>query len=196
MTARSLFAALALCLAPAAASAAEDGAFAKGSIAQNWNLLGQENAMFTGRVVDILCELSGDCPAHCGEGARQLGIVRGADGVLVLVSKNGQPLFNGAVPDLLPYCGKQVEVDGLLTGLPDYTPAKVYQIQYIREVGAENFSKANLWTGDWERRFPEAAKKPGPWFRKDPRVLSRIEASGYLGLGKEADEAFIKENFE
>ena len=55
----------------------------------------------------------------------QLGIVREGDGALVLVSKNGQPAFNGAVTDLLPYCGKEVEVDGLLTGLPEYTAAKV-----------------------------------------------------------------------
>lgn len=197
MKARFLIAALALSIASTGtAVAAEEGAFSKGSIAKSWNLLGQENAMFTGRVVDILCELSGDCPDNCGDGARQLGLVRDADGVLVLVNKNSQAAFNGAVTDLLPYCGKHVEVDGLLTGLPDYTAAKFYQVQFIREVGAEKFSKTNLWTKEWAKRFPEASKIKGPWFRKDPRVSSRIEANGYLGLGQEADAAFIKENFE
>ena len=196
MTARSVFAALAFSLfAASGASAADEGAFAKGSIAKNWNLLGQENAVFTGKVVDILCELSGDCPADCGGGARQLGILRDADSALVLVSKNGQAAFNGAVPDLLPYCGKQVEVDGLLTGLPDYTAAKVYQIQFIREVGAEKFEKTNKWTKDWNAKHPDEAKIKEPWFRKDPRINSRIEANGHLGLGREADEAYAKENF-
>jgi len=195
MFARSLIAILALSLAAAGAHAADDGAFSKGSIAQSWNLLGQENAFFKGRVVDILCELSGDCPANCGGGDRQLGIVREVDDVLVLVGKNGQPAFNGAVTDLLPYCGKNVEVDGLLTGLPEYTAAKVFQIQYIREVGAPEFSKANLWTGDWDAKHPDEAKIEGPWFSKDPRINSRIEATGRLGLGKEADDAFVKDNF-
>jgi len=196
MIKKSVFAALALSLfAASGATAADEGAFANGSIAKNWNLLGQENAMFKGRVVDILCELSGDCPDNCGGGDRQLGILREADGVLVLVSKNGQAAFNGAVPDLLPYCGKDVEVDGLLTGLPDYTAAKVYQVQYIREVGAEKFDKANKWTKDWNAKNPEEAKIKGPWFRKDPRINSRIEANGHLGLGLEADETYAKENF-
>ena len=193
MTARSIIAALALTAASGAA--AEEGQFANGSIANNWNLLGQENAMFTGRVVDILCELTGDCAENCGDGRRQLGIVRDADRVLVLATKNTQPAFTGANLDLLPYCGKAVEVDGLLVGLSEMTPAKFYQVQYVREVGAPEFSKTNRWTEDWRTRFPEEAKIKGPWFRKDPRVTSRIERDGRLGLGTEADEAFAKENF-
>lgn len=196
MTVRFLIAAVVLsAIGAMGAYAAEEGAFTKGSIAKNWNLLGQENAMFTGKVVDILCELSGDCPDNCGDGARQLGIIRDADGVLVLVNKNGQAAFTGAVEELLPYCGKNVEVDGLLAGLPEMTAAKFYQIQFIREVGAPEFTKANKWTKVWAKKYPEEKKIKGPWFRKDPRVTSRIERNGRLGLGKEADEAFAKENF-
>ncbi len=199
MIARSLIAALSavsIIGGATAASAADEGAFAEGSIAKSWNLLGQEKAMFKGRVVDILCELSGDCADNCGGGDRQLGIVRDADDVLVLVNKNSQAAFNGAVTDLLPYCGKHVEVDGLLAGLPDYTPAKFYQVQFIREVGDAEFVKTKLWTKEWAKRYPEEKKIKGPWFRKDPRITSRIEANGYLGLGAEADQAFAKENFE
>ena len=196
MLVRSVITALALsAMTASGAIAADEGAFSKGSIAKSWNLLGQENAMFTGKVVDILCELSGDCPANCGAGDRQLGILRDADGVLVLVNKNRQAAFTGAVEDLLPYCGKQVEVDGLLAGTPEMTQAKFYQVQFIREVGEPEFAKTSKWTKVWGKKYPEEKKIKGPWFRKDPRVTSRIERDGRLGLGKEADEAFAKENF-
>lgn len=196
MMIRSLVAALALSAFTATGAAAQEGPFSAGSTANTkWNVLGKETALFKGKVVDILCELSGDCPANCGDGSRQLGIIREADGVLVLVNKNSQAAFTGAVEDLLPYCGKDVEVDGLLAGIPEMTPAKFYQLQKIRLVGEEKFAKANKWTKVWGVKYPEEKKIKGPWFRKDPRVNSRIEQNGRLGLGKEADEAFAKENF-
>ena len=172
---------------------AEEGAFAEGSEAKSWNLTAQEKARFTATVVDVLCELTGDCPENCGDGKRQLGLVREADGALVFPTKNGQPLFTGAATDLQPYCGKVVEVDGLLTGGEDVTPgaAKVYQVQRIREKGGE-WSRANRWTKMWNEENPDAKGK-GPWFRRDPRITGEIEKDGYLGLGPEADEAFIKD---
>ncbi len=180
---------LACCLALPAQ--AEDGAFSEGSEARNWNLTAQENARFTARVVDILCELTGDCPENCGDGRRQLGLVREADGALVLPTKNGQPLFTGAATDLQPYCGGTVEVDGLLTGGDAVTPgtAKVYQVQRIREPGGE-WSRANRWTKEWAKANPDAAGE-GPWYRRDPRIAEEIAKDGYLGLGPEADKAFI-----
>ena len=98
------------------ATAAIGADFSKGSNAKEIGLVGEQKAMFSGKVVDILCELSGDCPANCGDGKRQLGIVRQADNVLVVVSKNSQFEFNGAVDDLLPYCNKAIDADGLLIG--------------------------------------------------------------------------------
>ena len=194
----ALAAALALIAAsgPALAESEEEGPFAKGSQAKNWNLLGQENARFEAKVVDVLCELTGDCPENCGEGRRQLGLLRAADGVLVLANKNVQPAFTGANLDLLPYCNQEVEVDGLLVGLPEYTPAKMYQVQLIRRKGETEWSKTNRWTKEWAEANPEAAKEKGPWFRKDPRVNALIARDGYLGLGLETDEAFKKYLFE
>ncbi len=171
--------------------AAQEGAFSAGSEAEEWSLVGEEKARFSARVVDILCEIAGDCPADCGGGARQLGLVREADAALVVVLKNGQPLFNGAVDDLLPYCGAAVEVDGLLIGDDAANPAKVYQIQRIRRAGDAEWSKADRWTQAWAARNPEAATLPGPWFRKDPRVQALIARDGHLGLGLETDAAFI-----
>ena len=71
----------------------------------------------------------------------------------------------------------------------------VYLVQRIRlrEDGAE-WVAANQWTEDWAENHPDAAGE-GPWFRRDPRVLSRIEEEGYLGLGQEVDEAFIADWF-
>ncbi|MEL6234290.1 MAG: hypothetical protein AAFR46_07765 [Pseudomonadota bacterium] len=169
--------------------------FAEGSNANSWGLFGEEKARFTAQVVDVICELSGDCPADCGGGDRQLALLRDADQALVLPLKNGQPVFSGAAADLLPYCNKAVEVDGLLVGDPDDTPVKFYQVQLIRETGAEEWAKANLFTRAWAEEFPDAAAEKGPWFRKDPRVSALIGERGYLGLGLEVDEAFIEDWF-
>ena len=192
MTHRFLTLALAASLA-VTATVAMAADFSKGSNAKEIGLVGEQKAMFSGKVVDILCELSGDCPANCGGGMRQLGIVRQADNVLVVVSKNSQFEFNGAVDDLLPYCNKAVDADGLLIGDDPGMKAQVYMIQFIRETGAAEWTMTTRWTKAWAERNPQA-KGEGPWFRRDPRVRKQIDKSGYFGLGKDADEKWIKEN--
>ena len=167
--------------------------FSKGSNAAELGLVGEAKATFSGKVVDILCELSGDCPANCGDGKRQLGLVRDTDNALVVVSKNAQFEFNGAVDDLLPYCNKAVDVDGLLLGDDPGMPAKVYMAQFIRLKGETTWIKTERWTKAWAERNPEA-KGEGPWFRRDPRVKKQLEKSGYFGLGKDVDEKWRKEN--
>ena len=124
---KRMIVAVALLAAPLGAplvvsSALAEGEFSAGSRANSWNLLGEEMARFEGKVVDALCALTGDCPADCGAGKRQMGILRSADGHFLLVNKNGQPIFTGATVDLAPYCGKTVEVDGLLVGDREVTP--------------------------------------------------------------------------
>lgn len=160
---------------------------AEESKAKSWNLTGEAKAVFSGKVVDILCELTGDCPDNCAAGERQLGIVKD-DGPLVLVAKNGQANFAGAVEDLLPYCGKKVDVDGLMVG----EGVKFFQVQFIRESGQTEWAKANKFSGAWKAKFPEDAKKKGPWFRKDSRIVSLIERDGWLGLGHPADKEFLE----
>lgn len=183
----------AMALVTALPAAAQD--FSKDSQANSWNLAGEEKARFSGKVVDILCELAGDCADQCGDGTRQLGILRSQDNALVPVLKNGQPLFNGAIADLLPYCGAAVEVDGLLIGDETAKGAKFYQVQLIRREGETDWQKTNLWTKQWDKDHPEQAAQQGEWYRKDPDIAKQIEADGYLGLGKEADETYAKENF-
>ncbi len=179
-----------------ASPAIAEGEFSEGSKAKAWGVAGEEPALFTGKVVDILCELTGDCAADCGGGQRQLGILRDADQALVLAAKNSQAAFTGAANELAPFCGQMVEVDGNLVGDTEVSPVKFYQVQTIRAIGTEDWTKANKWTKDWNAANPDLKAIKGPWFRKDPRIAEQIEAEGYLGLGAEVDEAFKKEWFE
>ncbi|TDT77483.1 hypothetical protein BDE40_0770 [Litoreibacter halocynthiae] len=179
-----------------AASPAAAADFSEGSTAKSWNLYAEAPAFFEAKVVDITCEVTGDCPDNCGDGNRQLGLLRAADGVLVFPNKNAQSGFQGATVDLLPFCGKSVEVDGLLIEDEDIKGASnIYQVQTIREAGTEDWTKANTWSKVWAAKYPEAKGK-GPWFRRDPRVNAHLAETGHFGLGLEKDAELIKELFE
>ncbi|MDD9910745.1 MAG: hypothetical protein OXR62_13785 [Ahrensia sp.] len=187
---KTLIAAAAMTVLAGSAVAAD---FSEGSNAKEWGLLGEEKATFSGKVVDVLCELSGDCVENCGGGERFLGILREADNQLVYVMKNSQSAFNGPVVDLLPYCNKQVDVDGVMIGDDEFVQAQFYMVQFIRNKGAAEWNKANLWTKDWAKKNPDAKGK-GPWFRRDPRVAKQIEKDGHFGLGHEVDAKYLAEN--
>ena len=159
------------------------------------NLKGREAAVFKAKVVDVLCELTGDCAEKCGAGKRQMGLVRESDGKLILAAKNSQASFNGATVDLAPYCGKTVTVDGLMVGDPELTDAKFYQVHLIQREGSDKWAKTKRWTRMWKRDHKDLADRSGPWFRHDPKVAAEIEANGWLGLGADADAKFIKENY-
>ena len=182
-----------LALALAAPAAAQD--FSEGSEAKEWGLFGERKARFAATVTDVVCALTGECAPDCGAGLRQMALIREADGAVVLALKNGQPAFSGATYDLAPFCGQRVEVDGVMIGEPDFTPAAagapLYMVQRIRPMGGE-WQAADRFTRAWRERNPEAGE--GEWFRNDPRIGARIEAEGYLGLGPDADAAFIGEN--
>ncbi|MEO0945142.1 MAG: hypothetical protein AAFY06_09915 [Pseudomonadota bacterium] len=186
---------LALIAAVAAAPAvAQD--FSEGSQAKPWKLFAEQPARFEAKVVDILCEVTGNCADNCGDGNRQLGLVRAVDNVLVYPNKNSQTSFNGASADLLPYCGQDVEVDGLILEDPELGATNVYLVQFIRALDEPEFTKANQWTKAWAERNPEVAEGKGPWFRRDPRVKAAIEAEGYFGLGLDREAEAKKAAFE
>jgi len=166
--------------------------YSKGSKAKKWGLIDEEKALFSGKVVDVLCELTGDCVENCGSGDRNLAVVRSADNKLIPVLKNSQPAFNGATEDLLPYCNKEVDVDGVLLGHGEGITVKVYMLQRIRLKGAKTWAKANIWTRKWAERH-KGVKGKGPWFRRDPRVKKQIEATGYFGLGLKEDKRFLEQ---
>lgn len=173
-------------------AAAQD--FSEGSEARPWNLYAEIPAFFSATVVDPLCELAGDCPENCGDGRRQLALLREADDVMVFPLKNGQPAFTGAANELQPFCGQLVEVDGLLLDDPELGAKNLYLVQQVRAAGDAEWTRANKWTKDWAAANSESAGD-GPWFRRDPRIAAEIEAEGWLGLGAEADEAFLEEWF-
>jgi len=192
----AVFVAAALLAGPAIAE--EEGPYSKDSQAKSWSLFGEEKARFEAKVTDALCALTGDCPSDCGAGERPMAVIRKADDVMLLVNKSGAPNFTGANFRLAEFCGKDVEVDGLLVGDPDLTPgigAKVYQVQLLREIGSEDWIKTNAFVPAWKKRYPEAAGK-GPWFKRDPNVKAEIAANGYFGLGAEADKVWLEENAE
>lgn len=183
-----------LILAALAAAPATAQDFSDGSEAKTWNLYAEVPARFEAKVVDVLCELAGDCPDNCGDGHRQLGLLRAADGVLVFPNKNSQPAFTGAALELAPFCGQDVEVDGLMIDDPELGAQNIYLVQKIRNVGDSDWTRANSWTRKWAKGNPDAKGK-GPWFRRDPRVNAAIAEHGYLGLGPEIDKAFIEDWF-
>lgn len=167
---------------------------AQESQVKGWkNLNGREAVVFKAKVVDILCELTGECADKCGNGKRQMGLVREEDGKLILAAKNQQAAFQGATSDLYAYCGQTVTVDGLMVGPED--SAKFFQVHFVKREGSDIFAPTKRWTRIYKREFPEAAAKKGRWFRNDPRILKAIEEDGYLGLGAEADKKFIEENY-
>lgn len=175
----------------AGAATAQEHDFFTNSEARSWNLYAEDPATFEATVVDILCELTGDCADNCGDGTRQLGLLRSVDNVLVFPNKNAQAAFTGATAELLPYCGQLVDVDGLILEDDDLGAFNIYLVQTIRPAGTDAWVKANSWTKVWAENHPDAAGE-GPWFRRDPRVLAEIAQEGYFGLGL-AQDAAIKD---
>ena len=72
----------------------------------------------------MLCE----CTGNCGDGNRQLDLLRSVDGVLVYPNKNSQASFTGAAAELLPYCGQEVEVVGLELYDEDLCAVNIYLV--------------------------------------------------------------------
>lgn len=186
---KQLAAAALLLAAPAAL--AQD--FSANSEAKPWNLTGEEPARFEAEVVDMLCTVAGDCEDECSGRPRALGLLRSADDTLIFPMKNGEPVFAGRLRrarTLLRPDGRGGRADDQQRGSGRtqclHGPADPRRGR--RGVGA-----GTRWGQVWKEEHPDAGG--GPWFRNDPRVNAAIEADGYLGLGQEADEAFIADWF-
>ena len=148
--------------------------------AQPWGLVGEEIVRFDAKVVDLLCELTGDCPDNCGGGKRQLGLVDGS-GKLIPVFKN-VVAFAGAAAELIDFCGKTVTADGLFSNNREIT---IFSLQFVREAPDGKWQKANRFLGQWAEDNGVAvnSKIAKAWFRNDPRIKALIAAQGKIGLG-------------
>jgi hypothetical protein len=157
--------------------------------AESWGLPNEEEARFEAKVVDLLCELTGDCPADCGAGKRQLGLLMD-DGKLVLTNKDAAP-FAGTVDELIDFCGKRVQADGLFSTNRGYT---FFALQYVRELPDGKWRRANRFVPKWAAANGVDAKSETAqqWFRNDPRVKTLIEKNGKLGIGLEAEKKYLE----
>lgn len=148
--------------------------------ADEWGLPDEEIVRFDAKVVDILCELTGDCPPSCGAGKRQLALLTD-EGKLVLPIKNVVP-FAGTAAELIDFCGKRVTADGLMTTNRGIT---IFALQFVRQAPAGKWRRANRFLPKWAEANGIAANsaKAKQWFRNDPAVKDIIERQGKLGTG-------------
>ncbi|NQV61300.1 MAG: hypothetical protein HQ502_16660 [Alphaproteobacteria bacterium] len=143
--------------------------------AEEWGIDGEKKTRFEAKVVDIACELSGNCPANCGGGKRQLGLLRD-DGRLLLVAKNFD-IFAGGTVDLLGYCGQRIVADGLLIKT---SKMPLFALQFSRLAPDGKWGRANKFTTEWSRS--NGGKEGSQWFRHDARIKNEIAANGVFGI--------------
>ncbi len=148
--------------------------------AEEWGIPGEKTDRFEARVVDILCELTGDCPKDCGAGRRQLGLLRD-DGTLVLAIKNNYP-FTGAARDLVDFCGERVTADGLMI---ENRGTRFFNLQFVRPAPAGKWRRADRWIEKWaaEQGVATDSATAKQWFRHDPTVEAiQAREGGKLGI--------------
>lgn len=143
--------------------------------ASEWGIDNEKKARVEAKVVDLLCEVTGNCVANCGAGKRQLGLLFD-DGKLVPVVKNQEP-FAGATNDLVKFCGKRIVADGLMISSPKMP---MFALQFKRLAPDGKWSRANQFGKDWSKA--NGGKKPGQWFRHDPTIKKHIKEHGVFGI--------------
>ncbi len=143
--------------------------------ANEWGIEHERKARFEATVVDVVCEIAGDCAPQCGAGKRQLGLLTD-DGTLVLAAKNFD-IFAGTHVDLAPHCGKRILADGLMIDDP---LATLFVLQFVKPLPDGEWSRANKFTKTWAAANP--GKKGNQWFKHEPKVLNELEKNGILGL--------------
>lgn len=159
--------------------------------ADSWNVTGEELARFDATVVDILCELTGDCADNCGDGRRQLGLLTD-ENVLILADKNAAP-FAGAVDELIEFCQQKVTVDGLFA---ENQGVRLFAVQFVKAAGPDGeWRRANRFLTKWAEAnaVDPQSKAKNAWFKQDPRVVALIEKHGFLGLGRAIDQVYLDE---
>ena len=141
--------------------------------AESWGLANEKLLEVEGKVVDLLCALTGDCPADCGGGKRQLGLVTSAGRLLPAAKSRIE--FAGAVHDLAPLCGRTVQADGLLV---EHPAMPLYFVQGLRTKADEAYAPTEAFIAEWTRRNSKAEE----WWRADPLAKAVIASDGVYGV--------------
>lgn len=141
--------------------------------AELWGLEHEKIATFRAEVVDLLCAVAGSCPADCGGGRRQLGLLT-PDGTLRAAVKASSD-FAGPVLDLRPWCGRTITVDGLLVENPRMT---MMFVQRLRERDDQDW----VTTDGFLNAFAARHGSSDDWVRRDPQVKAIIAEGGVFGI--------------
>jgi hypothetical protein len=149
--------------------------------AETLGLAGEQAATTRGVVVDVACEIAGACPAECGRGAHPIGI-RTEDGRLLLAAKS-LPAFMGAGPDLLPWCGRPITVDGITVSNFGTT---LFLLQRYRTSDDGAFRDADQALLDWASAHQAArdSEDAQNWMRHDEVVKTHIDKKGKTGVSE------------
>ena len=143
--------------------------------ASSWGIDNEKITRVDAKVVDLLCEVTGNCVPKCGNGKRQFGLLFD-DGKLVPVVKNIEP-FAGASNDLVQFCNKRITADGLMI---NSKTMPLFALQFKRLAPDGKWSRANQFGKDWSKA--NGGKKTDQWFRNDPKVKSLIKSQGIFGI--------------
>ena len=151
----------------------------------NWAVTNAEEQFFAGTVVDVMCELNGNCAENCGNGARQLAIKTEEFGTVFTVKNINN--YTGATDELSPFCNQTVEVNGLFT---EHRGVRFFQVHNVRAPGGQ-WRRANRYAEQWASRYGKTPGQAANWQSHDDRVKDVIGRDGVLGLGLEADKEFL-----
>lgn len=143
--------------------------------ADEFGIAHEKASRMEAKVVSLNCEVTGNCPANCGGGKHQLGLLRD-DGRLIAVIKNFDG-FAGAVEDLLPFCGQRVIADGLLIENPRMP---MFMLQFKKAAKNGTWSRATAFSQKWSKE--NGGQKGADWYNKDARVKAELKATGVLGI--------------
>lgn len=155
---------------------------------ESWPVTGAEKTQFSGVVVDVQCELSGNCTDQCGEGRRQLAI-KTSDNAMgtVLVAKNLSN-YSGAADELWQFCEQQIDVNGLFT---EHNGIRFFQVQNVRPPGGQ-WQRATQYLNAWVDRSGKSPQQAQNWHEHDERIKEILMRDGRLGLGQQADQDYFK----
>lgn len=143
---------------------------------ERWGISGVEVAEISGEVVDVLCEVSGNCVEQCGSGTRQIGIKTQQGMVLVAKDLNR---YSGGAEELWPFCSQQLVVNGQFT---ETGPTRFFQVQNVRMPDG-GWMSTSRFLEVWAEKNGKPVNAANKWYLEDQRVETILKRDGLLGLG-------------